>query len=31
LIKFQKILEAASKIIATTNQVLSTIINLGRN
>ena len=29
LIKFQKNLEAASRIIATTNQVLSTIINLG--
>jgi flagellar hook-associated protein 1 FlgK len=29
LIKFQKNLEAASRIIATNNQVLSTIINLG--
>ncbi|MPN36523.1 hypothetical protein SDC9_184032 [bioreactor metagenome] len=30
LIKFQKNLEAASKIIATNNQVLATIINLGK-
>jgi flagellar hook-associated protein 1 FlgK len=29
IIKFQKNLEAASKIIATNNQVLATIINLG--
>lgn len=30
IIKYQKILEAASRIVATTSDVLSTIINLGR-
>jgi flagellar hook-associated protein 1 FlgK len=30
LIKFQKNLEAASRIVATTSEVLSTIVNLGR-
>lgn len=31
MIKYQKNLEAASRVIDTTNQILSTIINLGRN
>ena len=30
MIKFQKNLEAASRIVATTNEALSTVINLGR-